>query len=71
MSRTILTRISLFTLGGALLGFAYYWFIGCNTGTCVITSNPYISTSYGAVIGLLLGTGGRSGQRSHPDGDNA
>ena len=39
---------------GALLGFAYYFFIGCKSGTCAITSNPYISTAYGAVIGLVF-----------------
>ena len=39
---------------GALLGFAYYFFIGCRSGTCAITSNPYISTAYGALIGLVF-----------------
>lgn len=39
---------------GALGGYAYYYFIGCASGTCPITSNPYISTIYGAVIGALL-----------------
>jgi hypothetical protein len=39
---------------GAALGFAYWRFIGCASGTCPITSNPWISTSYGAVIGLLF-----------------
>ncbi|MBW7889035.1 MAG: hypothetical protein H3C35_11870 [Bacteroidetes bacterium] len=38
---------------GAAAGFAYYYYIGCATGTCPITSNPYISTFYGAVIGIL------------------
>lgn len=39
---------------GALAGFAYHHYIGCNSGSCPITSNPYISTGYGAVMGGLL-----------------
>jgi len=36
------------------MGFAYYYFIGCNSGSCAITSNPYISTVYGAFLGLVF-----------------
>ncbi len=39
---------------GAVLGYAYYHFIGCSSGSCAITSNPYISTAYGAFFGLIL-----------------
>lgn len=39
---------------GAMLGFAYYTYIGCASGTCAITSNPIISTAYGAMIGLVF-----------------
>jgi len=39
---------------GALAGFAYYYFIGCESGTCPITSNPYITTLYGAAFGAVL-----------------
>ena len=39
---------------GAIIGYAYYHFIGCNSGGCPITSSPYISTIYGAVIGLVF-----------------
>ena len=38
---------------GAAAGFAYYRFVGCSSGTCPITSNPVISTIYGAVMGAL------------------
>lgn len=41
-------------VAGGLLGFAIYKFIGCSTGTCPITSNPYISVIYGIVMGLLI-----------------
>ena len=39
---------------GALAGYLYYFFIGCNNGTCAITSKPFNSTVYGAVMGGLV-----------------
>ncbi|HET6271385.1 MAG TPA: DUF6132 family protein [Bacteroidota bacterium] len=39
---------------GAAGGYAYYKFIGCKTGACPITSNPWISTLYGALIGSMM-----------------
>lgn len=39
---------------GALAGFAYWYFIGCNSGTCPIQSNWESSTLYGALIGFVL-----------------
>lgn len=39
---------------GALGGFAYYYFFGCSTGTCPISSNPWTSTAYGALTGGAL-----------------
>ena len=45
--------------GGALLGFSYYYFIGCTSGSCPITSNPYISTVYGAFVGWILSINGK------------
>jgi phage shock protein E len=44
----------LFLAGGSIAGFAYYYFIGCNSGACPITGNPVISTLYGALIGGVL-----------------
>ncbi len=39
---------------GAALGYANYRFIGCSTGSCPLTRNPYVSTAYGALIGALV-----------------
>jgi len=36
----------LFTVGGALVGLAYYYFAGCTTGSCAITSSPLSSMAY-------------------------
>lgn len=38
---------------GALGGYLYYNYIGCNNG-CAITGNPFTSTAYGAVVGAVL-----------------
>lgn len=52
-------KIFLSVLAGALLGYGYHRLVGCRTGTCPITANPYISTLYGAVVGLLASGAGR------------
>lgn len=39
---------------GGLLGFAYYRFIGCRSGSCPITGNPYFSVLWGAILGFLI-----------------
>ena len=41
---------------GAIAGYAYYYFVGCSSGTCPITSHPFNSTAYGAIMGALLFT---------------
>lgn len=39
---------------GALSGYLYWNYIGCTSGTCMITSKPINSTLYGALMGYLL-----------------
>jgi len=39
---------------GALGGYLYYSQIGCVSGTCAITSNPWMSTAWGAAFGYLV-----------------
>lgn len=41
-------------LTGSLLGFLYWQFIGCASGSCMITSKPVNSTLYGALVGAVL-----------------
>ena len=52
MKKNLLRIIGV--LAGGIGGFAYYHFIGCASGTCPITSNPYISIVYGALLGYLF-----------------
>lgn len=39
---------------GAVAGFAYYYFIGCTSGSCPITGNPYLSILMGGLLGLFM-----------------
>lgn len=39
---------------GAVAGFLYWNYIGCESGTCSITSKPINSTIYGSFMGGLL-----------------
>jgi len=42
---------------GGLLGYGLYRFVGCASGTCPITSNPWVSTIFGMVVGGLASRG--------------
>jgi len=53
---SIIPLVSLIGLViGAVGGYIYYIEIGCNSGSCAITSNPYMSIIWGAAIGYLIG----------------
>jgi len=58
-SNILLKRVAP-VLGGAVLGYMYYYYIGCNSGHCPISSDPLISTVYGGVLGLLIAFPGKS-----------
>jgi len=38
---------------GGVLGYAYYATVGCSSGGCPITSDPTVSTFWGAAVGGL------------------
>jgi hypothetical protein len=57
MVKTFLFRYKLELIGGAigaLAGYAYWYYVGCASGSCAITSRPLNSTVYGLVMGALL-----------------
>lgn len=39
---------------GGILGYLYYHFEGCTSGSCAITSNPYLSIVFGSLLGLAF-----------------
>jgi hypothetical protein len=53
-SKAMILHIVIGVVVGGGLGFGYYKFVGCSTGTCPLTSNPFISTLYGMVVGALV-----------------
>lgn len=55
MSQTL--RVAAAAAAGALAGYAWHRLVGCRTGTCPITANPWTSTLYGALIGVLAALG--------------
>ncbi len=41
-------------IAGAAGGYLYWKYAGCSSGQCLITSHPFNSTIYGAVMGGLI-----------------
>jgi hypothetical protein len=40
---------------GIIAGYLYYIKVGCTSGTCPLTSSPWMSMLWGGIIGYLLG----------------
>jgi high-affinity Fe2+/Pb2+ permease len=53
-SKRKMIQIVIGAVFGGVIGFLFYRFVGCKSGTCMIASNPYLSTMYWAVLGGLL-----------------
>lgn len=52
--KTTIIKWSIGIALGAVGGFLYWYYIGCNSGSCAITSSPINSTLYGGMMGGLL-----------------
>jgi len=57
-------RFTVFGFIGMAAGYAYYYFIGCATGSCPLSSNPYLMTGYGLGAGLLMAWDGKKKKES-------
>ena len=42
---------------GAAVGFAMYKFVGCRTGTCPLSANPWIAMIIWGVMGAIIAAG--------------
>lgn len=47
-------RLALFALVGALAGYLLHRVVGCPSGGCPITGNPWVATLYGAAVAVVL-----------------
>lgn len=56
--KKLLKRIPVIALVGLLVGaiggYIYYLKVGCASGTCAITSNPWMSAAWGGAFGYLV-----------------
>lgn len=44
---------------GAAVGFAIYKFVGCRTGACPLTGNPWIASVWWGAIGVMAAMSSR------------
>lgn len=52
MKKRLLTSVLI--IAGGALGFAYYYFIGCALGGCMIASSPILSIGFGVLVGWMV-----------------
>ncbi len=41
-------------LAGSIGGYLYWYYIGCSSGQCPLTSSVYSSMLFGAIFGFIL-----------------
>ena len=55
--KNIIIKYKIELIGGVLgsgAGWCYWYFVGCASGTCAITSSPINSSLYGVMMGGIL-----------------
>jgi hypothetical protein len=67
MKKKTIILIAAGAILGAIGGYLYYYYVGCVSGTCAITSRPVNSTLYGAMMGGLLFNLFNTGSTAKPE----
>lgn len=52
-----LMRAMIGGIVGAGVGFLMYRFVGCRTGACPLTANPWVAMILWGLMGILLAVG--------------
>jgi len=47
-------KIILGIAAGGIVGYLWHRIVGCASGMCPIVQSPYLSTIWGALLGLLF-----------------
>jgi hypothetical protein len=64
-------KLELIGVGfGAVTGWCYWYFVGCTSGNCAITSNPINSSLYGAMMGGILASMFKKEKKEENQNDN-
>jgi len=54
---------------GATAGYLYWYYVGCMSGSCAITSSPVNSALYGSLLGAMVVNALRPEKRKGKDRD--
>ena len=63
-------RTILGIVAGAAAGALYGQYVGCLTGSCPLTSNPFTAGALGAVLGASFFSGERKRSKPHVEGQH-
>jgi hypothetical protein len=50
----MVARLIIGVVVGGILGYSAYRFIGCSSGACPLTANPWVSTIIGMIFGAMM-----------------
>ncbi|GEM_PF-407095 len=70
MSSSIL-RMLMGAVVGGVVGLLMYRFVGCRTGACPLTANPYVAAIIWGALGAMMAAGSPAGFARTTEGKDA